>query len=1724
MGNSNLEPFKWSSSTEASYFDRWFFRFEITAKLHNLDINDASHQEEFKEFLAYYGGDDLVKVIMNTANYEKLTYPNLKIELAKHYKTENKRYNEFLFIDAKPSVDDTIRTFSNRLKELARAAAYNTNEIDHKVMMQCMQHAKSHKLKLKILETECTLKKLLEWEDTSRSVSGDKNYIADLFIHNEHTQSENTHTVNSVHTVTKTKHNPLNFVTNLNTNTCINCNSAWFQGHVCNIAESCSYCGVPGHYSINCFSRFQALQNARGHYNHNKRNQVKPINEARGKQYEPKKLTEMKPSNKQNNENQMQRANNQQFQNSKQQNDIRQPTNFKQNTMNLLEFENQFCQNFIDDNVYKQNSVFSKSIESKHDDDAIIYLNIYGKDVPFLKDTGARANAMSSKTFDNIINKPNLTKTAAKMQPFGSNTIVTPRGAFHAKLTINNITDTILIYVVESENEQDNILSLYTCKKFNLVTFNQNNVQLTDQTTITKQNIETANNQAKQLSQIIVLNETLLKDRENFIKEMKNKYPKVFEDRIGLVPNVKIHIDVDKQIKPSQKIYDNVPYSLMEGTIRKINELTNAGVLSNCNPHENLDNFIGTIRPVEKKEKYPDGVAKVRLTADSTGLNKAIIRRPRKLPDRKTVLKYLNNKKVFSRFDIKEAFHTLELDEESKKLTTISTPVGFKRINRLWMGCCVASELYHDAMSHCLAGLNNTVHQIDDVFVASESWEQAKKDTEACIKRLNDLNLTVNPEKMQILAMEAKFWGFEISGNGIRPCMDKLAALRNAAPPSNASEVHSLISTLSYYIDRTPYLSTLAEPLRELMSKKNTHFKWEAKHTDILTEIKKNIMDTALDHYDCNAKLELWVDAGPNGSGCFLVQNKGNNVRSLIGCNSKTHSKSQKNYSQIEKECEACVWGCYSFLDYLRGRPFTLYTDNQSAAQILNVNEELKKQTTIRLQLWRSALVQFSGIKVEFIAGKNNMADYLSRCLSVNTEIKSQTILNINDLLHDDEETDKHISNMLSVKHYIKSITINEIARETDKDTALKMLKEAIQNGYKTMPQSTKLEQFKSHYKDITLTNEGILMLNDRIIIPDALRSRLIELTHEAHAGKESCKKLIQSNYYFKDLNKMISDHCKFCVPCQAITDTSKYEPILPTTCPCETNSHWDIDFTSKTPHDDYMLVVIDEATRFPIVITTKRLTSDSAIQALKQIFSKYGMPKYIKSDNGPAFNSNDFRKFMKACNIIYQPITPVWPMANGSAERFMKNINRVIRCAGIEGSNWKHLMVQYINNYRATPHYMTKISPNEAMNFKDNVKFPTVNKPQRTNIMQQLCTNDAKSKLKMKKYGDINLKVKNPDFKINDLVLLKYDKYNKKISKKFDPIFDPIPYKIAKQNGSMITAERLDTLPVTRNSQFFRKFHTKSNALLEPITIIPQTDIQLFPVHNHFQAPILGTYIPRNQRNNDKSNKANDNDLTKQQSTNQEEIATETNDKSIETPTTSSNSLQIKKKINVSHNQIDIDRLLAHMHNQENVIASQKEFIEKNLSVYNLTRNNQSNHEDSHNSTKLHPNILSLYKKTANLNNTSINSSQFLSCNDTDVSEEENPIVKTDILNNTTNNKIRENSSILNESNKLHMQNEKLATTQSSIKITNNKLTNNDTSEQLPKSINKTTSSTKETKSNESSNKSTTNKRLSRKEKNLAKLLELNKIRDTPVRTRNKTKSIATPVNNKRSKSALNS
>ena len=92
------------------------------------------------------------------------------------------------------------------------------------------------------------------------------------------------------------------------------------------------------------------------------------------------------------------------------------------------------------------------------------------------------------------------------------------------------------------------------------------------------------------------------------------------------------------------------------------------------------------------------------------------------------------------------------------------------------------------------------------------------------------------------------------------------------------------------------------------------------------------------------------------------------------------------------------------------------------------------------------------------------------------------------------------------------------------------------------------------------------------------------------------------------------------------------------------------------------------------------------------------GIPQVMRSDNGPPFTSQEIKKYMNENGIEVHRVTPLWPLANSEAERFIKHLTKVIRSAHVESKTWKIYLYKFLLNYRTMPHSMTGFIPAELL------------------------------------------------------------------------------------------------------------------------------------------------------------------------------------------------------------------------------------------------------------------------------------------------------------------------------------------------------------------------------------------------------------------------------------------
>ena len=72
-----------------------------------------------------------------------------------------------------------------------------------------------------------------------------------------------------------------------------------------------------------------------------------------------------------------------------------------------------------------------------------------------------------------------------------------------------------------------------------------------------------------------------------------------------------------------------------------------------------------------------------------------------------------------------------------------------------------------------------------------------------------------------------------------------------------------------------------------------------------------------------------------------------------------------------------------------------------------------------------------------------------------------------------------------------------------------------------------------------------------------------------------------------------------------------------------------------------YYLLVVDYNSKFVTVENLNNWQSLTVINKCKKIFSQYGIPKELITDNGPEFTSHHFKRFAKSWDFKHQTVSP---------------------------------------------------------------------------------------------------------------------------------------------------------------------------------------------------------------------------------------------------------------------------------------------------------------------------------------------------------------------------------------------------------------------------------------------------------------------------------------------------
>jgi len=154
-------------------------------------------------------------------------------------------------------------------------------------------------------------------------------------------------------------------------------------------------------------------------------------------------------------------------------------------------------------------------------------------------------------------------------------------------------------------------------------------------------------------------------------------------------------------------------------------------------------------------------------------------------------------------------------------------------------------------------------------------------------------------------------------------------------------------------------------------------------------------------------------------------------------------------------------------------------------------------------------------------------------------------------------------------------------------------------------------------------------------------------------------------------------------------TKNAKSRSLHPWEFPGECWKRLHIDFAGPFLNNMFMIVV-DAHSKWLEVFRMSQITSQATITRLKRLFSAYGLPERIVTDNTTTFTSDEFQGFVKQNGIMHTRSAPKHPATNGLAERYVQTFKRGMKKLTNEQMCIDDRLSLFLLRYRTTPNCTT--------------------------------------------------------------------------------------------------------------------------------------------------------------------------------------------------------------------------------------------------------------------------------------------------------------------------------------------------------------------------------------------------------------------------------------------------
>ena len=350
------------------------------------------------------------------------------------------------------------------------------------------------------------------------------------------------------------------------------------------------------------------------------------------------------------------------------------------------------------------------------------------------------------------------------------------------------------------------------------------------------------------------------------------------------------------------------------------------------------------------------------------------------LPKIEDMIHNLANYSVFSTFDLRSAYHQIEIKEGDRKYTAFEANGKLYEFMRIPFGITNGVAAFQRTMDKLVSeeNLKDTFPYLDNVTIAGHTQEEHDSNVEKFLHIVKQRNFTLNESKTVKSVPSINVLGYCVGNKVIKPDSERLKPLQELPPPMSLGAQRRAVGLFAYYAKWIPNFSDKIKPLIS-----NNSYPLTKPALTAFTNLKQELVGATLHSID--EKLPFVVECDASEVAVSAVLNQGGRPVAFM---SRTLQGSELHYPAVEKEATAIIEAVRKWSHFLARQHFTLTTDQRYVAFMLD-NRKRTKIKNNKILEWRLELASFS-YTIEYRPGKENVApDTLTRAFCCSTTTSS---------------------------------------------------------------------------------------------------------------------------------------------------------------------------------------------------------------------------------------------------------------------------------------------------------------------------------------------------------------------------------------------------------------------------------------------------------------------------------------------------------------------------------------------------------------------------------------------------------------------------------------------------------------------------------------------------------------------------------------------------------------